>query len=216
MPWTEEDASKHIKDITPKEAKKWTTIANSVLASCQKEGGKDCEGMAVRIANAKCKEPSKVSKILAEVIEHLAGKDGDGDDEIAIGKSSDTFENEINKYIRISKVHVEKRIVTGIVLEPERVDLQGDIYDADTIEESAHNFLKDVRQMGVMHKQFGKDLHVVESYIAPVDFELEGKDVKKGTWLLSAKVVDDKILDAIKNNEIMGFSIGAVAQYENL
>jgi len=214
MPWTEEDANKHIKDVTPKEAKKWATIANSVLASCQKEGGKDCEGMAVRIANAKCKEKSKVSKMVAEVIEYLAGRDED--EEITIGKSSDTFENKINKYIPISKVHVEKRIVTGIVLEPERVDLQGDIYDADTIEESAHNFLKDVRQMGVMHKQMKNNLHVVESYIAPVDFDMGGIPIKQGTWLLSAKVADDKIWDAIKNNEISGFSIGAVAQYENL
>jgi DNA adenine methylase len=125
-------------------------------------------------------------------------------------------ESQINKYIPLMKVQVEKRIVTGIVLEPERVDLQGDIYDADTIEESAHNFLKDVRQMGVMHKQFGKDLHVVESYIAPVDFELEGKKIKKGTWLLAAKVMDDAIWNAIKNKEITGFSIGAVAQYEGV
>ena len=123
---------------------------------------------------------------------------------------------EISKYIPLTKVHVEKRIVTGIVLEPEKVDLQGDVYDADTIEESAHNFLKDVRQMGVMHKQFGRDLHVVESYIAPVNFELDGRKIKKGTWVLSAKVLDDGIWNSIKSKEITGFSIGAVAQYENI
>jgi len=125
-------------------------------------------------------------------------------------------ESEINKYIPLTKVQLEKRIVTGVVLEPEKADLQGDIYDADTIEESAHNFLKEVRLMGVMHKQFGKNLHVVESYIAPVDFELEGRKIKEGTWILAAKVMDEGIWNAIKKKEITGFSIGALAQYEDV
>jgi DNA adenine methylase len=122
--------------------------------------------------------------------------------------------SEVKKFVPLAKVQTEKRVVTGIVLEPDTVDLQGDIYDAATIEESAHDFLKDVRLMGVMHKSFGKNLHVVESYIAPVDFMLEGKAIRKGTWLLSAKVIDDDIWNAIKNNKITGFSIGAIARYE--
>ncbi len=124
--------------------------------------------------------------------------------------------SEINKYIPLTKVETEKRIVTGIVLEPDTVDLQGDIYDAGTIEKSAHDFLKDVRVVGLMHKTFGKDLHVVESYVAPVDFDLDGKQIKKGTWVMAAKVVDDTVWDAIKKREITGFSIGAVAQYERM
>lgn len=125
-------------------------------------------------------------------------------------------ESKINKYIPIQKVDVEKRLVTGIVLEPDTVDLQGDIYDADTIEDSAHNFLKNVRNMGLMHKQFGKNLHVVESNIAPVNFELNGKKIKQGTWVLTAKVLDDEIWEAVKNNELNGFSIGAVANFTNM
>jgi len=124
-------------------------------------------------------------------------------------------ESRIDKFIPLAKVQAEKRVVMGVVLAPDEVDLQGDIYDAETVEESAHNFLKDVRRMGVMHKQFGKDLHVVESYIAPVDFDLNGRKIRKGTWLLAAKVLDDSIWQAIKKGEITGFSIGAIAQYEN-
>ena len=124
--------------------------------------------------------------------------------------------SEINKYIPIQKVQVEKRIVTGIVLEPDTVDLQGDTYDADTVEKSAHDFLKDVRTMGLMHKSFGKNLHVVESYIAPIDFDLDSVPIKKGTWVMAAKVIDDEVWKAVKNKQITGFSIGAVAQYENV
>ena len=57
MPWTPKDAEKHKKDLTDAQKKRWSKIANSVLSSCLADDGgqKECEGRAVRIANAKCK-----------------------------------------------------------------------------------------------------------------------------------------------------------------
>jgi uncharacterized protein YdaT len=49
MPWSASDASKHIKGLTPAQAKRWASIANSVL---EQTGD---EGRAIRIANAKCR-----------------------------------------------------------------------------------------------------------------------------------------------------------------
>lgn len=109
----------------------------------------------------------------------------------------------------IYKSSEEKRLVVGIVLAPERVDHHGDIYDAETIERAAHNFLKDCREMAHPHTFKNKNIQVVESYIAPVDFELEGRSVKRGMWILVAKVMDDSIWEKIKNKEVKGFSIGA-------
>ena len=51
MPWKSEDAEKHHKNLTPEQKKKWASTANAVLAECQKKGGDDCEGKAIRIAN---------------------------------------------------------------------------------------------------------------------------------------------------------------------
>lgn len=51
MPWTTEDAKKHKKGLTSAQASKWARIANGVLKTCRSEGGKDCDGRAIRIAN---------------------------------------------------------------------------------------------------------------------------------------------------------------------
>lgn len=56
MPWVAADAKKHKKGLTSQQAKKWASIANGVLKDCQKKGGKDCEGKAIRIANSKFSE----------------------------------------------------------------------------------------------------------------------------------------------------------------
>jgi HK97 family phage prohead protease len=53
MPWKPSDASRHIRDLTPAQQRRWATIANSVLRQCLAGGGsqKECEGRAIRIAN---------------------------------------------------------------------------------------------------------------------------------------------------------------------
>lgn len=53
MPWKAEDAARHKKGLSDKQARAWARIANSVLKGCREKGGSDCEGRAVRIANSK-------------------------------------------------------------------------------------------------------------------------------------------------------------------
>jgi len=63
MPWTVADvASKTKKAKTTAQKKKWVSIANGVLKDCQAKGGSDCEGKAIRIANSKFSEDTKMSK----------------------------------------------------------------------------------------------------------------------------------------------------------
>lgn len=53
MPWTAADAKgKTSKADTPKKQKVWASVANGELARCKKKGEGDCEGRAVRVANA--------------------------------------------------------------------------------------------------------------------------------------------------------------------
>lgn len=55
MPWTAEQ-------MTAKGAKdgaKAARIANAVLKRCRAKGGKDCEGMAIRIALGRTNHPQK-------------------------------------------------------------------------------------------------------------------------------------------------------------
>jgi DNA adenine methylase len=52
---------------------------------------------------------------------------------------------------------------------------------------------------------------ILESYVAPVEFEIDGKRVKRGTWLLAVRVAEDGLWRQIKSGELTGFSIGGSA-----
>ena len=105
----------------------------------------------------------------------------------------------------------EKRTVFGVVLEPEEFDSHRDIYSADEVEKTAWNFMESHQNFGLMHKQIMKEIVPLESYLAPVDFELNGTKIKKGTWLLRVKVKSDQIWKDVKSGKLTGFSIGGMA-----
>lgn len=75
MPWTVKDVDKHKKGLTSSQKKKWVSIANSVLRDCQKKGGSDCEGKAIRVANSNFERDGKMSKKIPIGALCLAGVD---------------------------------------------------------------------------------------------------------------------------------------------
>jgi DNA adenine methylase len=106
----------------------------------------------------------------------------------------------------------EERYVLGIVLEPETVDAQKDIYSAAEIREAAHRFMEEYRNVGLMHRELvNQRVKILESYLAPAPFELDSTRVKKGTWLLAVRVVDDDLWRQVKAGDLAGFSIGGSA-----
>ena len=82
MPWTVGDVDGHKKGLTPSQKRKWVKIANGVLADCEKSGGKDCEGKAIRVANSKFmewdNEDMKLHDLYFEMIDKLADRDKPG------------------------------------------------------------------------------------------------------------------------------------------
>jgi len=122
-------------------------------------------------------------------------------------------------YIPIVKAVTEKRLVYGVALVPEKVDIQKDIMDADVIQGAAHEFLAAYQvntQLGVQHKEYHHDLSLVESFIAPVDFQLGDRMVTKGSWVVCVKVHSDTIWDKVKKGELTGFSVKGVAKVIHL
>lgn len=101
----------------------------------------------------------------------------------------------------------EKHLVTGIVLEPDTIDAHNDTVSAEEIEKAAFEYMRKSRVIGEQHKKKG-EAEIVESYIAPVDFNLGGQKVKKGSWVMTVKVLSDKLWKAVKAGEFTGFSIG--------
>ena len=125
-----------------------------------------------------------------------------------------------------SEDDTEERFVLGLVLEPNdgadgaplKPDTQGDVYSSKAVRSTAHNWMQRYGQIDLMHswEALGAgSVSVLESYIAPVDFEIgEGEDpykVVKGTWLLALRVLDEKLWQAIKVGAIGAFSVGGKA-----
>ncbi len=110
------------------------------------------------------------------------------------------------------------RLVTGIVLEPDISDSQGDTYTDEEIRKTAHLWLLDFQNMGLQHKSIvNEQVRPVESWLAPVDFDLVQSDgttltIKAGTWMLTVKVFDDDLWGLVKKGELTGFSIAGFAR----
>lgn len=105
----------------------------------------------------------------------------------------------------------EKQLVYGIVYEPDVEDAHGDYMEAEDIEKAAHEFMKEARNIDTNHDFEAGVGEVVESYIAPADFDIDGETIKKGTWLMVTKA-SDEVWEAIKKGEITGYSMAGTAE----
>ena len=117
--------------------------------------------------------------------------------------------------IEILKSSDDKRIVHGIVLKPDVEDSQGDIMTEEEIEKSAHNYMMFYRNAGEQHEQQA-DAMPCESYIVKEDCKIEGREVKKGTWIVAMKVFSDTLWAKIKQGDYNAFSAGGMARKENI
>jgi hypothetical protein len=115
----------------------------------------------------------------------------------------------------------KEQYILGIVLVPDEVDLQGEFYTAETIRKAAHWYMEYYRQIGDEHRsimvygnntpdQEGVPASLVESYLAPVAFEMNGEKVPVGTWLVGMKFYDPVYWARIESGEITGLSMGGL------
>lgn len=115
----------------------------------------------------------------------------------------------------IAKAEAEKRLVTGIVLEPDEIDAHNDTISSEIIEKAAFSFLAQFNretEMGHMHRTFGDiGVELCASWIALEDSTIGGQPVKKGSWLMTVRVISNALWQKIKSGAITGFSIGGVA-----
>jgi len=137
----------------------------------------------------------------AEVSEHIYNRSIDAFQPIATDEGP-----ELNA--KILKADTDERIVCGIVLEPNTVDAQDDIVSEDEVRKAAHYWIANSQKIGYQHSNFKKKFKLLESYIAPSELIINGQTVKKGSWVLVVKVIDDKTWKEVKSGEITGFSIG--------
>jgi hypothetical protein len=103
-----------------------------------------------------------------------------------------------------------------IVMEPDEVDLHGDITSAEEIRKACFNFNKYCQQPNLFHVSGTDAFDFAESYIAPVEMQIGEQTIKAGTWLATIQVYNDALWDAIKDGEISGLSIGALDVQETI
>lgn len=101
----------------------------------------------------------------------------------------------------------DQKLVYGVVLEPNTLDAHDDFISAAAIEEAAHEFMLKSQTIGKGHKNAAK-AKIVQSFIAPSTFTLQGETVKKGSWVIVTKVLDDILWKQIINGEFTGYSVG--------
>lgn len=159
---------------------------------------------------------AKLKKIIKANITHvsLVPKGANGID-FLITKGEDTPQVAFD--VPILKVNEEKKIVTGVVYEPDVVDSQGDFMDAETIEKTAYDYMENQQNIDIKHDfKTNKNLKVVESYITKSDTTIGDKKVKAGTWVMSVKINDDSVWSQVKKGEINGFSMGGTGVKEEV
>jgi hypothetical protein len=128
-----------------------------------------------------------------------------------------SFESAKDTAFKMLKADDEKQIVYGVIFEPDTIDSDDEFVGKDDIEDAAHNYMiKMRRNSGECHQKLSHEINiddksdVVESYVAPVDFEWNGELIKEGTWIVGMKIHDKDLWKECKDS-ITGFSAGGFA-----
>jgi len=111
--------------------------------------------------------------------------------------------------VEIIKADAKEQIVYGIPLVPDTEDGQGDTVTPPQIARAAWGFMLKSQRFDFQHERLVPigEAAVVESYIAPVDFDLNGKSVKAGSWVLATKIFSKELWARIEKGEINAYSI---------
>ncbi len=129
--------------------------------------------------------------------------------------STEDEEKKFEKFVSVypmDKADKEEHIVCGLVYEPDEEDAQGDEANEVEIRKAAYQFMEEVQTFRVMHKGKKVKVKVLESYIAPVGFTVAKQAIKKGSWVITVRVLDKKIWKAVKDGTLTGFSMAGYAK----
>jgi hypothetical protein len=117
-----------------------------------------------------------------------------------------------------------KRVVTGVVADPENVDSEKRKILPEVIEKMAWGFLENSRNFGVFHQKdkngnpvvLNDKIKVVESWVTQEKIIRNGVTIPKGAWVITVRIHDDKIWDMIVKGILKGFSFEAKVKMRKL
>ena len=132
--------------------------------------------------------------------------------------------------VKFSAVDEEKRILIGLVLEPNKPIYRNQnghefniLFDEDTVKELSYNFFKASHHQNssIEHETPIEGVTFVESWIVD-DVEKDksavyGLSYPKGSWIATMKVDSEEVWNKyVKTGEVLGFSIDAVIKLEEI
>jgi len=124
--------------------------------------------------------------------------------------------------VKLLKIDTVQQVVFAVVLEPDTVDLQGDIISAEEIEKACWKYNTESRVVGFRHQK-ELDAVILESSIVrgegyyfdkSVTANGESAYVKVGSWVAAIKINDSEIWDGIMRGEYRSFSVGGFTDSE--
>lgn len=195
--WWKVDENRMLKSVQEAE-KVDTTLAQLV---------KDIDTVAAQVQDESVKK--RLSELADQVRKDLAVPQTEK------SESPEPTQTDLKVEFSIIKAEAAKvqdeYTVLGEVLVPDEVDAQNDTYSADEVRKTAWKFMEEYQVFGFMHKDIGINVKVLESFLAPIDYTVNGAKIKKGTWLVRVRVLDSSIWKDIKSGKLTGFSIGGTA-----
>lgn len=109
------------------------------------------------------------------------------------------------KTVDIKAVDADARTATGVVLEPDTLDHQGDFLRADAVA----NFHSPDPDTGVMHAAFPDDAATLtRNEVLADDDEIDGETFEAGQWVVTREYADDDLWQLVDDGVLTGFSIG--------
>lgn len=130
--------------------------------------------------------------------------------------------NDAPPTLGIYKAAPEERMAYGVILRPNVVDAQTDIMSPEDVRKAAHYYMENAQVIKLRHgkdpvqKDTPLEAAVLESYIAPTDFQLGVGKVLKGDWVMGVRIDDQGVWDKIQSGEFQGFSVGGVGTRQDV
>lgn len=123
-------------------------------------------------------------------------------------------DDHLTKRVEFKATDDERQIATGVVLVPNKVDLQGDYVRESTIRDFAEGFMADLSNGdadgGVMHAVWPEDhVTLVENRVLDANTTVGGESYPKGTWTQAWKFADSDLWQLVSDGVLSGYSIGA-------
>ncbi len=114
--------------------------------------------------------------------------------------------------VEIVKSEDERRLVWVVVMVPDKVDHEKQWASADTIEKACHSWMLNGSKVFLEHSVPIDSVKVVENYTLLDDLNLDGRVVKKGSWIAVMHIPNDAVWKMIQSGQLKGGSVRGLSK----